>query len=469
MTERSILTLMDRLLFEQFGDETWSAWRALLSALFALPMTDAELRVYTTLTGRAAVPSAQAREVWAICGRRAGKSMIAALIAVFLTTCRTYRLSAGERGVFMVIAADRRQARVVRGYIGGLLHSTPVLEQLIARETKSAIDLSNNVSIEIATASYRTIRGYSVVGAVLDEIAFWPTDDAAEPDHEILAALRPAMATVPDAMLLCLSSPYARRGALYDAHRRYYGVDGDVLVIQAPTKALNPTVPQKVIDNAYAEDEVSARAEYGAEFRSDVEGFVSRDALEAAVVPDRRELPQVPGGRYVAFLDFAGGSGADSATLAVAHEEERSGTKVAVLDAVREFRPPFSPEQVCHDFAVTMRAYGVTRADADRWAGQFPVEQMRKHGVTVKPSDKSKSDIYKEFLPLLNSGSVELLDEPRLHAQITGLERRVARGGRDSIDHAPGGHDDVANAACGAVVQATARHPTIRVVPVLWG
>ncbi len=469
MTERSILTLMDRLLFEQFGDETWSAWRALLSALFALPMTDAELRVYTTLTGRAAVPRAQAREVWAICGRRAGKSKIAALIAVFLTTCRTYRLSAGERGVFMVIAADRRQARVVRGYIGGLLHSTPVLEQLIARETKSAIDLSNNVSIEIATASYRTIRGYSVVGAVLDEIAFWPTDDAAEPDHEILAALRPAMATVPDAMLLCLSSPYARRGALYDAHRRYYGVDGDVLVIQAPTKALNPTVPQKVIDNAYAEDEVSARAEYGAEFRSDVEGFVSRDALEAAVVPDRRELPQVPGGRYVAFLDFAGGSGADSATLAVAHEEERSGTKVAVLDAVREFRPPFSPEQVCHDFAVTMRAYGVTRADADRWAGQFPVEQMRKHGVTVKPSDKSKSDIYKEFLPLLNSGSVELLDVPRLHAQIGGLERRVARGGRDSIDHAPGGHDDLANAACGAVVQATVRLPTIRVVPVLWG
>ena len=187
------------------------------------------------------------------------------------------------------------------------------------------------------------------------------------------------------------------------------------------------------------------------------------------MVPDRRELPQVPGGRYVAFLDFAGGSGADSATLAVAHEEERSRTKVAVLDAVREVRPPFSPEQVCHDFAVTMRAYGVTRADADRWAGQFPVEQMRKHGVTVKPSDKSKSDIYKEFLPLLNSGSVELLDVPRLHAQIGGLERRVARGGRDSIDHAPGGHDDLANAACGAVVQATVRLPTIRVVPVLWG
>ena len=38
--------------------------------------------------------------------------------------------------------------------------------------------------------------------------------------------------------------------------------------------------------------------------------------------------------------------------------------------------------------------------------------------------------------------------------QITSLERRTVRGGRDSIDHAPGAHDDVANAVAGAVVIA---------------
>ena len=102
MTERSILTLMDRLLFEQFGDETWSAWRALLSALFALPMTDAELRVYTTLTGRAAVPRAQAREVWAICGRRAGKSMIAAVIGHGFPVFSGFR---GGKGVATTMGA----------------------------------------------------------------------------------------------------------------------------------------------------------------------------------------------------------------------------------------------------------------------------------------------------------------------------------------------------------------------------
>ncbi len=242
-----------------------------------------------------------------------------------------------------------------------------------------------------------------------------------------------------------------------------------MLVIQAPTWVLNDTVPQEVIDRAYAEDEASALAEYGAQFRLDVESFVSREAIDAAVIPGRLELPLVRGERYVGFLDFAGGSGADSATLAVAHEEERDGQKVFTLDAVREVRPPFSPEQVCADFAVVLRSYGIGTATADRWAGQFPVEHMAKHGVMVEPSAKAKSEIYKEFLPLLNSGNVELLDVPRLLSQIACLERRVARGGRDSIDHAPGSHDDVANAAAGALTLITTGPRPVRVVEARWG
>ena len=466
----SILKLMSKVLGAQFAGASWDGWRVILKAMFALPFEDGELETFEALTGRTSAPTEAAREVWAICGRRAGKSIMSALVAVYLTTCREYKdLAPGERGVFIVIAADRRQARVVRRYISGLLHSTPVLEQLIARETKIAIELTTGIAIEIHTASFRTVRGYTVVGAVLDELAFFPTDDAADPDREIIAALRPAMATIRGAVLLCLSSPYARKGELYKAHRAHYAKDGDVLVIQAPTWVLNATVPQEVIDRAYAGDEASALAEYGAQFRLDVESFVSREAIDSAVIPGRLELPLVRGERYVGFLDFAGGSGADSATLAVAHEEERDEQKVFILDAIREVRPPFSPEQVCADFASFLRRYGIATATADRWAGQFPVEQMAKYGVTVKQSAKAKSEIYKEFLPLLNSGNVELLDVPRLLSQIACLERRVARGGRDSIDHAPGSHDDVANAAAGALTLITTGPRPVRVVEARWG
>ena len=131
----------------------------------------------------------------------------------------------------MVIATDRKQARVIFRYICALLTRVPLLARMIERKTVEAFDLSNSVSIEVQTASYRSTRGYTIVAALCDEIAFWPTDNAAEPDYEIINALRPGMATIPGALLLCASSPYARRGALWDAHRRHHGKDGDPILV----------------------------------------------------------------------------------------------------------------------------------------------------------------------------------------------------------------------------------------------
>lgn len=84
----------------------------------------------------------------------------------------------------------------------------------------------------------------------------------------------------------------------------------------------------------------------------------------------------------------------------------------------------------------------------DRYAGEWPREQFRKRGVEYLESEDSKSEIYQNVLPLLNSRRAELLDVRRLARQLCAPERRTARGGGDSIDHSPGGHDDVANAAC---------------------
>lgn len=440
--------------------DTWWAWQVALKALFALPLEGDELALYRACTGREGPLAEPATDGWFIVGRRGGKSYVMALVAVFLAAAKTYELAPGERGVLMVIASDRRQARVVRRYIGALLRDVPMLAAMVEHETKESIQLNNNVDIEIHTASFRAVRGYSVVGAICDEIAFWPSDDSADPDREIIAALTPAMATT-GGMLLAISSPYARHGVLYEAWRSWRGIDShEALCWMADTATMNPGIDLAVIERAFREDAVSAWSEYGRDgeirFRADVESFITLEAIEAATVPNRRELPPVSGVDYVGFLDFAGGSGKDSATLAIAHAERRGGQRVVLLDLVREVKPPFSPGQVCRDFAGELKRYGLRRATADRWAGDFPVEALAKHGVELKPAESVKSDLYKELLPALNSGLVELLDVPRLAAQLVGLERRVARGGRDSIDHGPRGHDDLANAAAGALVAASA-------------
>jgi hypothetical protein len=329
----------------------------------------------------------------------------------------------------------------------------PALAQLVLRDGDDTIELDNDIDIEVQTASWRSIRGYTVIASLCDEIAFWRSDEQfANPDTEVLNALRPAMATVPGAMLLCASSPYARRGALWNAYRRHWGKDdAAALIWKAPTRLMNPTIPQRLVDEALEDDPAAAAAEWLAEFRTDTEAFVSRDVVEALIVPGRYELAPVADiVTYTGFVDPSGGS-SDSMTLAIGHFEGADHDN-CVLDLLREVRPPFSPESVVAEFARTLRDYRVDRVVGDRYGGEWPAERFREHGIIYEPAEKPKSDLYRELLPILNSHRAELLDHPRLVAQLCALERRTARGGRDSIDHPPGVHDDVANAAAGVLV-----------------
>ncbi len=435
-----------------FKGESWNAWRAFLAALFALPMSDAQGTLYTACTGREVAPMTPFSEAALVVGRRGGKSRVLALIAVFLATFRDYspHLAPGEVATVAVLAANRAQARSIFRYTSGILKAVPLLAPLVQNETAESIELANRVVIEISTASFRTTRGYSFAAVLCDEIAFWPQDEgAANPDVEILRALRPGMASIPGAILLLASSPYAKRGALYATFRKHYGQDAArVLVWKADTATMNPRIDPAIIKEAYEEDPEAARAEYGAEFRDDLADFVTRELVDGVTATGRAELPPMQGVAYTAFVDPSGGM-SDSMTLAIAH---LSAEGVPVLDAVREVRPPFSPEQTVADFAAFIRTYGIERVTGDKYGGEWPRERFREHGIAYDASARPKSDLYLGLLPLMTTGRVELLDHPRLTSQLVGLERRTARSGKDSVDHTPGGHDDLANAVAGALV-----------------
>jgi hypothetical protein len=434
-----------------FKGDSWGAWQSFLAALFGLPMDQAQEALYRHHTGRQALPTAPSKEAVLVCGRRAGKSRIIAFIATYLASFRSYEqyLAPGEVATIAVIASNQKQARTIFRYISGALAAIDMLKGMVIRETAELIELDNRVVIEIATASFRVTRGYTFAAVLADEIAFWRSEESANPDEEIIKAIRPGLSTIPGSMLLMASSPYAKRGLLYNLWKRHFGQDAArVLVWRGTTQEMNPRIDPAIIAEAYEDDPEAASAEYGAEFRSDISAFVSRDVVESRVPPGRHELPRMPGVTYSAFVDPSGGT-SDSMTLAIGHRE----AKVAVLDVVREAKPPFSPEQTVEEFATLLRSYGIRAVTGDRYAGEWPREQFRKHGIAYELSAKPKSDIYRELLPVLNSGQCELLDNPRLVSQLINLERRTARGGRDSIDHPPNGHDDLINAVAGVLVQ----------------
>jgi hypothetical protein len=440
-----------------FKGESWVVWRVFLAALFGLLLDHDQLQLFKQFTGRATAPTSPLREAWLVCGRRAGKSFILSVIAVFLACFKDWKpyLGPGEVGTIMIIAKDRAQARSIKRFISGLIRETPMLSRLLEDETAESIRLTNRIVIEIHTASYRSTRGYTIVAALLDEVAIWESDEhAAEPDIEVINAIKPGMLTVPGSILLCASSPHARRGALWEAYRKHYGQDGDpVLVWQAPTRAMNATVPQADIDAHIAEDPARAQAEYLAQFRTDVETFISREVIDAAVVPGRHDLPHMDGVTYTGFTDPSGGS-SDSMALSICHvESDASGVKRGVTDLIREVKPPFSPDAVVAEFATLLKAYGISTVWGDRYAGVWPRERFAVHGINYQIPGKSASDLYTELLPILNSRRAELPDNPRLVSQLCQLERH-AGSAKDNIKHPPGGHDDVANATAGGLVMA---------------
>jgi hypothetical protein len=454
----SLLRLMtDPALFGSvFGGPSWAAWRAVAAAIDGLPPeSDEAAALIRRCTGRTTLPSSPASEVFVPVGRRGGKDRFTSLVVVARACFRDYSdiLGPGERGVVMLTAADRKQARVAKRYIRALLRHLPALEAMVERETAEVIDLSNGVSIEIHAASYARQRGYTLVAYVANELAFWQSaDDSANPDREVLNAVRPAMATVPGALLMAISSPYARRGELWRAYREHFGQDADpVLVWQADTRTMNPLVPQSFIDRAYADDDTSARAEYGAEFRSDLEQFITTEVLDNVVVPDRHRLPCMANVRYSAFCDPSGGA-SDSMTLAIGHH----GANRLVLDCVEEITAPFDPTVAVGQLAARLRHYGVTTIHGDYYGGEWVSAAFSKERVSYRVAEKPKTELYREALPALTSGAVELLDHPTLKRQLLALERRVTRNGREIIDHPPRGRDDVANAVAGLIATAAA-------------
>ena len=298
----------------------------------------------------------------------------------------------------------------------------------------------------LVRAIHRSTRGYTSIFVICDEVAFWPSDGP-HSDAEILRALGPTLATT-GGPLICLSTPHARVGALYDAHQKYFGRDGDVLVWVAASAAMNPTLDARIIDRAYADDPESASAEYGAQFRSDLRSLFDPGVLDTCVTPGRPlELPPQAGIAYVAHVDTSGGR-EESFGLCIAHKETNN---CVVVDLVREWTSPFKPPEVVADVAGLLKRYNCASVTGDKYGAQWVVSAFEQHAISYQANELNKSQLFIETLAIVNSRQCELPDHKRLLGQFAGLQRRVGSSGRDFVHHRDGQRDDLANAVAGAL------------------
>jgi hypothetical protein len=192
--------------------------------------------------------------------------------------------------------------------------------------------------------------------------------------------------------LIAISSPYARKGELWTTFKRYYGAQGDplILVAHAASRDMNPTLRQADIDREMDRDPAAGLA-----FRTDISAFVSQEVIDGCVARGVFELPPAADVSYLGFVDPSGGA-SDAMTLAIAH---RVGDMV-ILDAAREIQPPFNPDAATTEFSTLLKAYGVGKVIGDRYAGEGVRVPFRRNSVDYQLSEAPKSDIYRDKLPI---------------------------------------------------------------------
>jgi hypothetical protein len=433
-----------RLLGAQLGDiSTWSTWLAILKSAFALPLSDEELAVFNSVAGNRPLPKKRVRELWCAAGRRGGKSRIAAMLAVYFALFVQHKLSPGERGMVLVLAASVDQAKVVFDYTLAFLQNSEVLQREIESSTRSEIRLKNGIIIAVHANSFRSVRGRTLVAACFDEISFWRDDTTATPDKEVYSAVLPSLLTT-NGMLVAISSPYRRTGLLYAKHKRYFGTDSDdTLVVQGSSLTFNKTLDEGAIQAQREADPTAAKSEWEAEFRDDIAGFLDDALIDRAVDHGRPlELPPKAGVHYRAFVDPSGGAaGGDAYALAIAHKEQGR----YIIDVVRGRRGPFDPSEVTKEFAELCKQYKIHSVVGDAYSAAWCSSAWKRENIAYIQSELNASELYIEALPAFTRGLVSLPDHSVLLRELRLLERSPTRMGREQVTHPRGCHDDHSN------------------------
>lgn len=456
-----IQAIKDKNLFCPFlGDSvgrlsSLANWMIALRVLYGLPVLPKRAELIKVCTGRDLnlLPKDGFDTALFLTGRRSGKSRIAAVIAAFEAALsgREKLLSKGETGLVAIIAPTKKQGRIVRNYLRAIFDETPLLQNEIMNETQEGFLLRNGVLIEILVGDWRSVRGYTLLAAVIDEVCFFGLDAESKvrSDTELIRAIQPSLATT-NGRLICISSPYAKKGWAFSQYKRNFGNDnGKTLIWNCPSRTMNPALSQSIVDEAMAEDLQSAKSEYLGEFRDDISVFLPREVIESCIVQRRKELLPKREFRYKAFCDLSGGR-SDCATLAISHKQDNK----VILDKAVEYAPPFVPTLVIENMCEKLREYNIRQVYGDNYAGEFVTASFQRFGIKYERAEKSKSQIYLEVIPIICSKAVELLDNETMVTQFSNLQRRTRSGGMDSVDHLAGCKDDIANAVAGAVVFA---------------
>lgn len=433
------------------GEPISKPWAIFYKAVEGLPLDADEQETFFLCTGRSDDYSPHVyTEATAICGRRSEKTSTAVKFALWKSLFGGFesRVRPGELLRVPIVCQDLRIAKDVLRTVRTFLRNSPVLINEIDEDLATEIRLRNGLSFTSYPCTVSAPRGLSCPIAICDELAFWQIETGANPDVEILRALRPAMILFgQERRLLKISTPWMRAGVLFDEYSQRS--ERDLLVWQASTERMSPRVSRAELEKERAADPAYFAREYEAVFTDDTEAFLPSGDIDLAVRSGAREIPFVGilKGNYSAAIDASGLSGKDRFTFSIGHRAVRGKAGEGIsFDVLRGWQRQ-AVGIVCDEIAALLKAYELRSVIADQFGFSFLRELLSQRGIEVVQlpfTARSKPEIFLDLKLALSQGRISLLDHAESLRELRMLESKRTSGGNYSISAPRGQHDDYA-------------------------
>lgn len=381
-------------------------------------------------------------------GRRGGKSSTLCRLAVCLALYGEHVIPPGDLGVAAFVSTSR-------GESGERLRTIEAILEAIGVEHRRASDGGGTAYLEVVgrrlafktyVATIAGVSGFTAVVVIGDEVAKWrDADSGANPATEVLASVRPTMATQPNARIVLSSSPLSTLDAHYDAFEA--GDDDFQIVAQAPTWEANPTVTEADTHTLEKDPRVRAR-EYGAIPQAAAQGaFSTEEVYPAWIFPVLRDL-QTP----VVVLDASGGGG-DAFVYAVVRWAKRVDcTPVLAITDVGAFKGAFGPhltaESIVAHIARTAKAAGTTDAIGDQYSAFAMQSLFSAKGIRLRQlswTGENKIVAVQRVRTLLRDRRIVVTpgaEGETMRRQMLALEERITPSGHTTFAGRRGTHDD---------------------------
>lgn len=468
------VAISDKLLLKAWFDRLTHAQQVALLAFYGCPLKDADLDLWSTLRGGAVLDDVgypisvqripyeqrQYHQLVALIGRRAGKTTaLAATVTVYEAMLGGHEdyagLMVGKVACFL-ISQDLRHAEETQSIIRNIISTSPLLEKEVRATTADWITLKNGIVIGTASPTVKSVRGWAVPVVIMDEVGVWyKTVEAANPDYEVERAVRFSQIQFPHYKRIIISSPYIKKGLLYDRFTKYWQrPHSDMLVYYAPTAVVAPAkvdgrpfITRARLLQEREEDAEAFERESLARFVDALAGFLSPTLLEEARAHGVQERAPTSHHTYVAAMDPA--FRRDAFAFTIGHFEQGKGF---VQDVIRSWQAPSSEEKlnpvpILAEIAPLVHDYNVTGVASDQYQLESLTQLAAQHGITLYGVDftgRSKAKIMGSLQQLVNQKRISLLDDSRQMQQLKELERRYGSLGNVQIAAPKGSHDDAA-------------------------